>query len=528
MLEFKDVFEDKKIKKVAQNIKYDMLMLKWYGIEVKGDLDDTMLQHYLLEPEMRHKMDFLSETYLNYTPVGIEELIGKKGKNQGSMRDVELEKVKEYAAEDADITLQLHELFEPLVKDKGLKKLYNDVEMPLVNVLVDMEYNGVNLDTKFLKDYSKDLAKDILKIRENVFKHAGTEFNMDSPKQLGNILFDQIGIEYKGKRTKTGQYSTNEDTLSKLVDEHEVIKDIMSYRMLSKLKSTYVDALPQLVNSKTGRVHSSFNQAVAATGRLSSNNPNLQNIPIRTEKGRKIRAAFIPRSDEFMILSADYSQVELRIIAALSEDKAMIKAFKEGIDIHTATAAKVYDVGLDEVDDEMRRKAKMVNFGIIYGISAFGLGQRLKIKRAEAKELIDGYFNEYPNIKEYMEKQKESAREKGYVETILGRRRTLKDINSRNATVRGFAERNAINSPIQGSAADLIKVAMINIHEKLDKKKLRSKMILQVHDELVFDVHKEELEDMEKLVNKEMSEAIKLVVPLLVESGTGANWMEAH
>jgi len=528
VLKFKHIFEDKKIAKVAQNIKYDILMLKWYGVETKGEIEDTMLAHYLLEPEMRHKMDFLSETYLNYTPVGIEELIGKKGKNQGNMRDVELETVKEYAAEDADITLQLHQYFKPLIKKEKLKKLYNDVELPLIKVLVEMEYNGVRLDSKFLEKYSKELGEELFDIRQSVFDTAGSEFNLDSPKQLGTVLFDNLGIEYKGKKTKTGQYSTNEDTLSKLADDNPIVNEIMTYRMLTKLKSTYVDALPNIVNSKTGRIHSSFNQAVAATGRLSSNNPNLQNIPIRTDKGRKVREAFIPRDENFVLLSADYSQVELRIIAALSNDKAMIKAFKDGIDIHTATAAKVYGVILEDVDSEMRRKAKMVNFGIIYGISAYGLGQRLKIKRGEAKELIDGYFAEYPNIAKYMENQKEYARKKGYVETILGRKRTLKDINSRNATVRGFAERNAINSPIQGSAADLIKVAMINIHEKMKKKDYRSKMILQVHDELVFDVHKDEVEDIQKLVNKEMSTAIKLDVPLVVESGIGQNWLEAH
>lgn len=525
---FKPIFEDLKIAKVAQNIKYDILMMKWYGIEVKGTLEDTMLAHYLLEPEMRHKMDFMAESYLNYTPLPIEELIGKKGKNQGSMRDVPIEKVTDYAAEDADITLQLYHYLKPQIEEKNLQKLYNEVELPLVSVLAEMEYNGVLIDKDFLNQYSKELTKDIFNIREKIYKEVGEEFNLDSPKQLGTMLFDKMEIPYKGKKTKTGQYSTNEETLLKLAEENPIINEILEYRTSNKLKSTYVDALPNLINPRTGRIHSSFNQAVAATGRLSSNNPNLQNIPIRTEKGRRVREAFIPRSDEFVMLSADYSQVELRIIAALSEDETMIQAFKEGIDIHKVTAAKVYKVSVDEVDDTMRRNAKTVNFGLIYGISAYGLSQRLKIKRKEAQTLIDEYFTEYPFIKKYMETMKEFAREHGYVETILGRRRKLKDINSKNATVRGFAERNAVNSPIQGTAADLVKVAMINIHQEMEKRHMQSKLILQVHDELVFDAHKKEVEELRELVVDKMGSAIPMAVPLVVDSGLGAHWLEAH
>ena len=525
---FKTVFENEKITKVAQNIKYDILMLKWYGIEVKGTLEDTMLAHYLLEPEMRHNMTFLAESYLHYTPVAIEELIGKKGKKQGSMRDADLEKITEYAAEDADITLQLFHYLKPKVKEQQLEKLYNEVEVPLVPVLAEMEYNGVLIDKDFLNQYSKELTEDIFNIREKIYKEVGEEFNLDSPKQLGTMLFGKMEIPYKGKKTKTGQYSTNEETLLKLAEEHPIVNEILEYRTSNKLKSTYVDALPMLINPRTGRIHSSFNQAVAATGRLSSNNPNLQNIPIRTEKGRRVREAFIPRSDDFVMLSADYSQVELRIIAALSEDETMIQAFKDGIDIHKVTASKVYKVKVDEVDDTMRRNAKTVNFGLIYGISAYGLSQRLKIKRKEAQTLIDEYFTEYPFIKKYMESMKAFAREHGYVETILGRRRKLKDINSRNATVRGFAERNAVNSPIQGTAADLVKVAMIKIHQVMQERNLQSKLILQVHDELVFDAHKSEVDELRDIVVENMGNAIPMAVPLVVDSGLGAHWLEAH
>jgi len=437
---FKSIFENEKIAKVAQNIKYDILMMRWYGIEVKGTLEDTMLAHYLLEPEMRHKMDFMAESYLNYTPQAIEELIGKKGKNQGSMRDVPVEKVTDYAAEDADITLQLFHYLKPQIKEKNLQKLYDEVEMPLVPVLAEMEYNGVLIDMEFLKRYSHEVTNDILKIREEIHNDLG-DFNLDSPKQLGNALFDNGIISSKGKKTKTGQYSTNEETLLKLEEGNPVVSKILKYRTSFKLKTAYLDSLPKLINPRTGRVHTNYMQAAVVTGRISSDKPNLQNIPIRRVNGKKVREAFIPRNDDFIILSADYSQVELRIIAALSEDETMIQAFKDGIDIHKVTAAKVYKVSIDEVDDTMRRNAKTVNFGLIYGISAYGLSQRLKIKRKEAQTLIDEYFTEYPFIKKYMESMKEFAREHGYVETILGRRRKLKDINSKNATVRGFAER---------------------------------------------------------------------------------------
>ncbi len=521
-------FKDKKIAKIGQNIKYDILVLKRYDVEVKGDIEDTMIAHYLLEPDMRHNMDYLSESYLGYSPLSIETLIGKKGKKQKTMRDVPVEAVSDYAAEDADVTFQLWGKFKPAIKKQKFTKLYEEVEMPMVRVLADMEYEGITLDSKFLNKYSKKIGKELLKHRDDVFKEAGVEFNLDSPKQLGNILFNEMKIEYKGKKTKTGQFSTNEETLSKLKDEHPIMETILNYRMLTKLKNTYIDALPLMVNPNTGRVHTNYAQAVAATGRLSSNKPNLQNIPIRTDYGREIRKAFIPRDDKHVLLAADYSQIELRIIAELSGDKAMKKAFKEGLDIHSATAAKVYDVDFDKVDKEMRRKAKMVNFGIIYGISAFGLSQRLKIPRSEAKELIDGYFDTYPKIQAYMEKSIEKAKKKGYCETVLGRRRILKDINSGNHTVRSFAERNAINAPIQGSAADMIKVAMVDIHESLNKKKFKSRMLLQVHDELVFDARKDELEDLQKLVKKKMEKAIKMDVPIVVEMGTGDNWLEAH
>jgi len=525
---FRPFFEDKKIAKIGQNIKYDLLILKRCDIEVKGEIEDTMIAHYLLEPDMRHNMDYLSESYLGYTPLSIVGLIGKKGKKQKSMRDVPVEDVADYASEDADVTYQLWDKFKPAIKKQKFTKLYEDVEMPLVRVLAAMEYEGIALDTKFLNKYSKKIVKDIVKLRDSVFKESGVEFNLDSPRQLGDVLFKQMKIEYKGKKTKTGQFSTNEETLSKLKEEHPIMQTILDYRGLTKLRSTYVDALPQMVNPETGRVHTNYAQAVAATGRLASNNPNLQNIPIRTDQGREIRKAFVPRSEDHLLLAADYSQIELRIIAELSGDKAMKSAFKKGIDIHSATASKVYDVDLEDVDGEMRRRAKMVNFGIIYGISAFGLSQRLRIPRAEAKELIDGYFDTYPKIQEYMEKSIKKAKKKGYCETILGRRRRLKDINSGNHTVRSFAERNAINAPIQGSAADMIKIAMIDIHESMKKKKMQSKMLLQVHDELVFDVLKDEMEDVQKLVKRKMEKAIKMDVPIVVEMGTGENWLEAH
>ncbi|MGB0929470.1 MAG: DNA polymerase I [Chitinophagales bacterium] len=526
--EFRLFFENEAIEKIGQNIKYDMLLLKWYDIEVKGKLHDTMLAHYLIEPDMRHNMTLLSETYLNYSPVPIEDLIGKKGKKQGSMRDVELEKITQYAAEDADLTWQLNEKFEPQIADATFSKLYADVEMPLVPVLTELEYNGVNLDVKFLEEYSKELGKEVDEMRKGIFKEAGVEFNIDSPLQMGKILFDRMEIPYKGKKTKTGRYSTNEQTLNDLEGDHPIIANILNYRELVKLKSTYIDALPQLVNPKTGRIHSSFNQAVAATGRLSSANPNLQNIPIRTERGRQIRKAFIPRSEEFVLLAADYSQIELRLMAAMSKDEAMLTAFQEGLDIHSATAARVFGVKLEEVDQEMRRKAKMVNFGLIYGISIFGLAQRLGTPRKEAKAIFDEYWKQFVGIKQYMEDAVTKAQEAGYAETILGRRRYLKDIHSKNHTVRKFAERNAINSPIQGSAADLIKVAMINVHAEMQKRQMKSKMILQVHDELVFDAHKSEIEELTALVKDKMTNAFKLEVPLDVEVGLGKDWLEAH
>ena len=526
--EFAKFFENEKIAKIGQNLKYDFLVLKWYGIEVKGEVKDTMLQHYLIEPDMRHNLNYLSETYLNYTPVAIEDLIGKKGKKQGNMRDVEVEKVKEYASEDADISLQLYQQFDAVLEKNKFQDLYKKVEAPLVNVLTEIEYNGVKVDVDFLNNYSVELESEITELTNKIYDQSGEEFNISSPKQLGEVLFEKMEIEYKGKKTRTGQYSTAEDTLQKLKEGNPIIENILEYRTLNKLKSTYVDAIPKLVNPRTNRIHSSFNQAVAATGRLSSSDPNLQNIPIRTERGKEVRKAFIPRDDKYTLLAADYSQIELRIIADLSKDKAMINAFKEGLDIHTATASKVYGIAMDKVDSDMRRKAKMVNFGIIYGISPFGLAQRLGVKRGEAKELIDTYFEQYPKIKEYMDNSIVKAQETGYAETILGRRRYLKDIKSKNHTVRSFAERNAINAPIQGSAADMIKVAMINVFEEMKKKKMESKMILQVHDELLFDARIDELDELQKLVEKNMVNAVKMSVPIEVGMGTGNNWLEAH
>ncbi len=526
--QFKPFFENEEVAKIGQNIKYDMLMMKWYGVEVKGILEDTMIAHFLLEPDMRHNMDLLSETYLNYRPISIESLIGKKGKNQGSMRDVPLDKVTEYAAEDADLTLQLHQKFNIGIQKDELKELYYKVEMPLVRVLADMEYEGVALDTDFLSKYSIELGDKLEDITAGIYKEAGVTFNMDSPKQLGEVLFDKMEIPYSGKKTKTGQYSTNEETLTKLALEHDIINQILEYRELTKLKNTYVDAIPQLINSKTGRIHTTFNQTVASTGRLSSANPNLQNIPIRRESGKMVRKAFIARDSDHILLAADYSQIELRIIAALSEDEHMIAAFKDGLDIHSATASRVYDIPLEEVTGDLRRKAKMVNFGIIYGISGHGLGQRLGIKRKEAGELIKEYFKQYPKIKAYMDAAGETARENGYVKTILGRRRYLRNINSANHNVRQFAERLAINTPIQGSAADMIKVAMINVHREMKALGLQSKMTLQVHDELLFDTRRDELDTLKELVIREMQNAIQLNVPIEVSVGQGENWLEAH
>jgi len=525
---FKPALENTARTKTGQNTKYDIGILDNYGIKVSGPLFDTMLAHYLIEPDLRHGMDFLAETYLHYTPVSIETLIGKKGKGQGTMRDVPVEQVAPYACEDADITLQLRQVFEPVLTETETRHVFDTVEMPLVPVLSAMEREGVRVDTAVLADLSARFADDAVAAEKAIFESAGMEFNIASPKQLGEILFDRLKLDPKAKKTKTGQYSTNEETLSKLAGKHEIIDHILDYREVQKLKSTYVDALPQLIHPLTGRIHTDFNQAVAATGRLSSANPNLQNIPIRTEKGREIRSAFVPRNEEFTLLSADYSQVELRIIAALSEETNMIDAFRSKIDIHTATAARLYGVDAAAVTRDMRSAAKTVNFGIIYGISAFGLSQRVNISRTEAAEIIESYFRSYPNIKKYMSDNVNLAREYGYVKTITGRRRYLKDITSANFTVRGFAERNAINAPIQGSAADIIKKAMIDIHAEMKHRDLKSKMLLQVHDELVFDCHLSETDELKALVREKMENAVTLAVPLEVEMNTGSNWLEAH
>ena len=510
-------------------MKFDISMLRWYDVRVSEPLFDTMLAHYLLQPDMRHNMDFLAETYLNYIPVSIETLIGKKGSGQLSMRTVDLETIKEYAAEDADVTLQLKQAFEPMLNASGSRELFHNIEIPLIPVLASMEAEGVRLDTLALNEYSKDLGKEILALEEAIFTDAGGDkFNISSPKQLGEVLYDRLKVVENPKQTKTKQYSTSEDVLVKLVNKHPIIQKILDYRSLTKLKSTYVDVLPSLVSSRDNRLHTSYNQAVAATGRLSSNNPNLQNIPIRTEKGREIRKAFVPRNENYTLLSADYSQVELRIIAHLSGDAGMIEDFRSGMDIHSATAIKVYGVSPGEITREMRRNAKVVNFGIIYGISSFGLSERLNIPRKEAAEIIRQYFMKYPGIKKYMDETIESARKKGYVETMMKRRRYIRDIASNNATLRGFAERNAINAPIQGTAADMIKIAMINIFNELEKRELKTKMILQVHDELVFDVHKKELEEIRVIVGDKMQNAIKLDVPVVMEMSNGANWLEAH
>jgi DNA polymerase-1 len=526
--EFKSVFENSQIAKYGQNLKYDILVLNWYGIHVQGELFDTMLAHYLIDPDSRHNMDLLAENYLHYTPVSITSLIGQKGKNQGSMRDIDVELVKEYAAEDADITLQLKNTFEPLLKSLNAWKLAEEIENPLVYVLADIEREGVKIDQNALAEISKTLEIDLRQLEQSIYEKAGVKFNIASPKQLGEVLFDKLKLDPSAKKTKTGQYQTGEDVLSKLANKSDIVADILDFRQLQKLKSTYVDALPQLINKKTGRIHTSYNQAVAATGRLSSNNPNLQNIPIRTDRGKEVRKAFIPRDEHHVLLSADYSQIELRIIAEISEDENMMEAFVQGHDIHTATAAKVYGISLEEVTSTQRRNAKAVNFGIIYGQSAFGLSQNLGIPRKEAAEIIENYFNTYPGIKKYMSDTMNFARENGYVQTIMGRRRYLRDINSANQTVRGFAERNAINAPIQGSAADMIKIAMIRIHQDIIDQKLKSKMTMQVHDELVFDVLKSETEQMKKIIQDRMQNAIKMKVPILVEIGEGSNWLEAH
>jgi DNA polymerase-1 len=528
--QFESLFNNAEIIWTGQNLKYDMLMLKWYNTELKGNIFDTMLAHYVIDPDGKRSMDLLSAQYLGYEPVHIDELIGKKGKTQGNMRDVEIEKIKEYAAEDADITLQLKHQFVPLLREKAVEKVFTEVENPLVKVLTDMEFEGVRIDESFLKEYSKELEREAKKAEESVYLQAGVRFNLSSPKQLGEVLFDKLQLDPKAKKTKTGQYATGEDVLLKLAHQSKIVEDILAYRELTKLKSTYVDALPVMVNRKTGRVHTSYAQAVAVTGRLSSNNPNLQNIPVRTERGREIRKAFIPRDQNHVLLSADYSQIELRIVAAISGDPAMCDAFKQKKDIHTATAAKVYNVEEKDVVKEMRYKAKSVNFGIIYGQGAFGLADNLGISRSEAKEIIDNYKKQFANIQKYMDDTINFAREHGYVETLMGRKRWLKDINSANFTVRGYAERNAINSPIQGTAADMIKLAMIKIHHAFNKNKFASKMILQVHDELVFDARIEESEEIKPIIVDCMRTALILPndVPVEAEIGGGVNWLEAH
>jgi DNA polymerase-1 len=522
-------FENENIEKIGQNLKYDLKVLSNYGITVKGKLFDTMIAHYLINPDMRHNMDILSETYLKYAPQSIEALIGKKGKNQKSMREVPLEEIKEYAVEDADVTLQLSEIFNAELDKTHTKKLFEEIEIPLVTVLASMETEGINLDVPFLKSLSKELSDDISQLESRIYEIAGEKFNLASPKQLGDILFDKLKIGgAKQKKTKTGQYATGEEILSYLAKDNEIVSAILDWRSLIKLQNTYVEALPLQVDAKTHRVHTDYMQTVAATGRLSSNNPNLQNIPIRTERGRQIRKAFIARDENYMLLSADYSQIELRIIAALSGEENMIKAFQQGEDIHKSTAAKVFNVPLEEVTKEQRSHAKTVNFGIIYGVSAFGLSNQTSLSRAESAALIEAYYNTYPKLKSYIQEQIENAREKGFVQTILGRRRYLKDINSANAVVRGAAERNAVNAPIQGSAADIIKIAMINIHKRLIAENWKSKMLLQVHDELVFDVHNSELEKIQSMIKHEMEQAVTLSVPLEVEIGIGKDWLEAH
>ncbi|MDM1047867.1 DNA polymerase I [Sphingobacterium hotanense] len=525
---FKPALENTSVQKIGQNLKYDLLILARYGVKVAGPLFDTMLAHYLIDPDTRHNMDILAETYLKYTPVSITELIGAKGKNQGNMRDVELEKIKEYAGEDADITLQLKQVFQPLLTSTETLKLAEEVEFPLVYVLAEIEKNGVKIDEQTLRQFSVDIEAEVSKLESTIYEKAGVVFNIASPKQLGEVLFDKLQLDPKAKKTKTGQYKTGEDVLLALANKSDIVKDILDYRQLQKLKSTYVDALPSLVNPATGLIHTSYNQAVAATGRLSSTNPNLQNIPIRTERGREVRKAFIPRQAGWTLLSADYSQIELRLIAELSQDENMLDAFQKGLDIHRATAARVYGVELEEVTSDMRRNAKAVNFGIIYGQSAFGLSQSLGIPRKEAAAIIDQYFAQYTGIRKYMGDIIDFAKERGYVETLLKRRRYLRDINSANMTVRGFAERNAINAPIQGSAADLIKIAMINIQKDIEAQGLEGKMIMQVHDELVFDVPEHEVGQFKEIIANRMKNAMKLNVPIEIEIGQGNNWLEAH
>jgi DNA polymerase-1 len=528
--QFEPVFNREDVLWIGQNLKYDMLVLKWYGYELKGETFDTMLAHYVIEPDGKRSMDMLSARFLGYEPVHIEELIGKKGKNQLNMRDVAIDKISDYAAEDADITLQLKQVLAPLIKAKEVEKVFSEVENPLAKVLMEMEYEGVKVDVDFLRDYSKELEREAAKAEDSVYEQAGVKFNLASPRQLGEVLFERLKLDPKAKKTKTGQYATGEDVLMKLATQNKIVEDILAFRELTKLKSTYVDSLPELINRKTGRVHTSYAQAVAVTGRLSSNNPNLQNIPVRTERGREIRKAFVPRDSNRVLISADYSQIELRIVAGISGDPAMCEAFKKGVDIHTATAAKVYGVEESAVTKEQRYKAKSVNFGIIYGQGAFGLADNLGISRTEAKEIIDNYKKQFAGIQKYMDDTINFARETGYVQTIMGRKRWLRDIGSSNFTVRGFAERNAINSPIQGTAADMIKLAMVKIYHEFRKHNFESRMILQVHDELVFDAVKEEVETIKPIILECMRSALPLPngVPVEAEIGSGINWLEAH
>lgn len=527
--EFKPLLEDQSKQLIGQNIKYDALMMKWYGVELKGQYFDTMIAHYLCEPDQRHKLDYLSEAYLDYKMVPITDLIGKGGKNQLTMRDVSVEKVVDYACEDADITLRLKEPLTAMLKENEIMDLYQTIEAPLIRVLTDIEYEGVYINQEFLKEYSVELGTIIDKKLKSIYEAAGVQFNVSSPTQVGQVLFDKLEIPYRWKKTSSGKYSTDVEKMNELSEKYDIVRQILEYRKYTKLKSTYVDALPQLINPKTGRVHSNFNQARAATGRLSSDNPNLQNIPIRDEAGRKIRRAFEPRSEEYTLLAADYSQIELRLIAEISKDEAMLEAFIQGNDFHRATAAKVYDTPYDEVTDDQRRNAKTVNFSITYGAGATNLSKQLGISRAEATELISNYFTQFSGLKAYMDDTVAFAREHGYVKTLVGRRRTLRDITSRNGMIRSNAERMAINTPIQGTAADMIKIAMINIHKEMKDRALKSRMIMQVHDELVFDVYKPELEDMKQLVEQKMKNALPgLIVPILVGMDTGDNWLEAH
>ena len=524
----KPFFESTEIIKVGHNIKFDIQVLHKYNVKVSSPIYDTMVAHYLINPDMRHNLDTLSESYLNYSPISIESLIGKKGKNQISMRDVSIDKITDYASEDADITLQLKSIFDKEIKVNNLGKIFYDIEIPMINVLSEMETEGIKIDTRYLEKLDKEFEEDLEKLKKEIFKKSGEEFNLNSPKQLGEILFDKLKLVSKPKKTKTGQYSTSEEVLSSLANDHKIIEDILEWRSLDKLQNTYVKSLPNEVSSLTNRVHSSFNQTVTTTGRLSSNNPNLQNIPIRTANGQKIRRAFIPRGSDYILMAADYSQIELRVIASMSNEKNMIDAFVNNQDIHTMTASKIYNVDPENVTREQRGNAKTVNFGIIYGVSAFGLSQQTDLNRSESKVMIDNYFLNYPGLKKYMSDQIDFARNNGYVETIMGRRRYLQNINSQNNMLRSSSERNAINAPIQGSAADIIKIAMININSELKKQSLKSKMLLQVHDELVFDVHKSEKDQIKDIVKTTMESAVKLKVPLKIDLEFGKNWLEAH